>query len=402
MARLTIVGGRVVDVVNGRIGDPVSIVIENARIRAIARVDEPVEGPTLDATGRFVVPGLIDAHVHLAFDGSSDPTGRVRLSENVELLELASRNARAALDAGITTVRDLGAPLATIVALARAIDAGERWGPDVVFAGAAITRIGGHIGLLGGEVADAVAARALVERQIDAGARAIKVVVSGGGLTPGTRPDRAELASSIVRAAVEVGRERDVRVATHAHATTAIRRAVAAGADTIEHGSFVSADGVVRFDRDLALRLRDRGMAVVPTASGALRTANRYRAAGAVNPADRNAIDRLEARRWLTGELRAVGVRIVAGTDAGVIDTPFDSLHDELAVYVDVGLTPAEALRTATSAAAEALGLADRGRIDAGLRADLLLLDDDPLLDLAALRRPAAIVADGRLVTAGR
>jgi imidazolonepropionase-like amidohydrolase len=143
-------------------------------------------------------------------------------------------------------------------------------------------------------------------------------------------------------------------------------------------------------------------MAVVPTASGALRTADRYRAAGAVNPADRHAIDRLEARRWLMGELRAVGVRIVAGTDAGVIGTSFDSLHDELAVYVDVGLTPAEALRAATSAAAEALGLADRGRIDVGLRADLLLLDEDPLRDLAALRRPAAIVADGRLVTAGR
>jgi imidazolonepropionase-like amidohydrolase len=368
----------------------------------MASVDEPVQGPTLDAAGRFVVPGLIDAHVHLAFDSSPDPTGPVRRSEHVELVELSLRNARAALDAGITTVRDLGAPLAAIVAVARAIDADERSGPDVVFAGAAITRIGGHIGLLGGEAADDRAARAIAERQIDAGARAIKVVVSGGGLTPGTRPDRAELTSSIVRAAVAVGRERDVRVAAHAHATAAIRRAVDAGVDTIEHGSFVAADGVVRFDRDLAFRLRDRGMAVVPTASGALRTAERYRAAGAVNPADRNAIDRLEARRWLTGELRAVGVRIVAGTDAGVIGTPFDSLHDELAVYAEVGLTPAEALRTATSAAADALGLADRGRIDVGLRADFLLLDEDPLLDLAALRRPAAIVANGRLVTAGR
>jgi len=201
---------------------------------------------------------------------------------------------------------------------------------------------------------------------------------------------------------VEVGRAHDVPVAAHAHATAAIKRAVAAGVATIEHVSFVDSRGRVAFDPDVATPMRDRGIAAVPTAIGALRTAARYRSAGAFNPADRQAIERLTFRGSLAGALDALGVPIVAGTDAGVTETPFDSLHDELAIAVAAGLSPLAALQSATSTAARYLGLLDRGRVAVGLRADLLVVDRDPLQDLSTLRRPVAIVANGQVVTAAR
>jgi imidazolonepropionase-like amidohydrolase len=385
-------GVRVVDTVHGRVGAPKDIHLDGGRIASIvdaSAADRPL----------YVVPGLIDAHVHLTFDASADPAGAYRSLDDEARVDVARRNAARAVLAGVTTVRDLGGPLAVVAEVAHAIARGAAPGPDVVFAGAAITRVGGHLGLLGGEVGGAAEARALVERQIAAGARAVKVVVSGGGLTPGTRPDRAELPAPVLDAAVEVARHHGVPVAAHCHATAAIRRAVEAGVSTIEHVSFVGPGGRVRFDPELARRMRDRGIAASPTVSGALRSATRYRVAGAHNPDEVDAIGRLEARPRISAELRAIGVTIVAGSDAGVTDTPHDSIHDDLAAYVDLGMSPADALRTATVDAADALGLVDRGVVAVGRRADLIVVDEDPLSDLAALRRPLAVIAAGALVS---
>jgi imidazolonepropionase-like amidohydrolase len=390
MARLTIVGARIVDVVEGALTEPRTIAIEGDRIVGI----DPVHGfepGALDGHGRFVAPGLIDAHVHLVLGGGPDPIAAYRATDPEDLLELARRNARVALEAGITTVRDLGAPLAVVAAASTAV-------PNVVFAGAAVTRPAGHIGLFGGEVADLDEARALVVRQIKAGARAVKLVVSGGGLTPGTRPDLCELPAAVASAAMEVAHDAGVPVAAHCHASDAIRLALDVGVATIEHASFLDPGGIVAFDRDLALRVRNAPAAVVPTAIGALRSATRYRVAGAHNRADRNAVARLEARPTIAGELHALGVPIVAGTDAGVTDTPFDSLHDELAIYVDVGFSPLEAIRTATINAATWLRLPERGIVEVGRRADLVILDDDPLRDINALRTPVSVIAGGRLI----
>jgi imidazolonepropionase-like amidohydrolase len=393
MAPLTIAGARIVDVVAGVTTGPKTILVEGDRIASI--VDASPSAASL-----FVAPGLIDAHVHLVLDGGDDPIGAYRRLSETGRLAQASASARRAIGAGITTVRDLGAPLAVIARTAADVARGGSPGPDIVFAGAAITRVGGHIGLFGGEVRDADEARALVERQVAAGASAVKLVVSGGGLTPGTRPDQTELSEDIVRAATETALALGVPVAAHCHATTAIALAVDAGVTTIEHCSFVSAGGRVAFDGDVARRMRDADVAAVPTLSGALRTAARYRQAGAHNPDERNAITRLESRRELTAELWSLGVPILAGSDAGVTDTPHDSLHDDLASFVELGLTPLEALRSATVEPARRLGLADRGTVEVGKRADLLLLDRDPLVDVAALRTPRSVIKAGRPIRA--
>lgn len=395
MASLRIPGVRIADVVTGRVSEPSTVVVRGDRIASIVEAPAPGEP-------RYLAPGLVDAHVHLVFDAGSDPVRSYRALDHEGRLRVALANAQVAIRAGITTVRDLGAPLACIAEAAATIARGEAPGPDIVHAGASITRVGGHLGMFGGEVRDAREARALVARQVAAGARAVKLVVSGGGLTPGTRPDRAELPAPIVRAAVEAARSLGVPVAAHCHASAAIARAVRAAVTTIEHASFVSAQGVVVFDGELAARMLDADIAAVPTLSGALRTAARYRLVGAHNPADRDAIARLESRRALTAQLLELGVSILAGSDSGVTDTPHDSLHDELAALVDIGLSPPEAIRTATVEAAQRLGLADRGSVEVGKRADLLILDTDPLVHLAALRSPRSVIAAGRLLPSAR
>ena len=136
-----------------------------------------------------------------------------------------------------------------------------------------------------------------------------------------------------------------------------------------------------------------------PTLSGSIRTAAALPdLLGAHNPAEHDAIARLESRPTIVAALRATGVTIVAGSDAGVTETPHDSLHDDLAALVDVGMTPLEALRAATVDAARLLRLPDRGEVAVGRRADLLVVDRDPLLHLAVLREPLMVIAAGRVV----
>ncbi len=224
-------------------------------------------------------------------------------------------------------------------------------------------------------------------------------MVSGGGLTPGTRPEQVELPVAVLRAAVEAARANGLAVTAHCHARAAIEVALEAGVDMIEHASFVEPDGRVSMAGDLVVRLRAAGVAVGPTVVGALRTAARYRSAGRMaDPDDRATIERLEARQRIAGALAEAGVTILAGTDAGVTDTPSDLLVDELEAYRAVGFTAAAALRAATMDAAEGLRLERTGQVRVGWAADLVVLAADPLEDLAALRTPLAVIQAGRVV----
>jgi imidazolonepropionase-like amidohydrolase len=382
---------RVVDATRGRVSEPTDLLVEDGLIAAVG-AGVVGDGVTIIARSGFIAPGLIDMHTHLVWDGGVDPVGTWRAATPDDWRRTAERNARAALRAGITTVRDLGGPR-------ELVGWRPRPGPDVVAAGPPVTRPGGHLWPFGGEAADAAAAAAVVERGAAAGARVVKVVLSGGGLTPGTDPSRTELPAAVARAAVRAARVAGLRVAAHCHATSAIALALEIGVDTVEHGSCVGPDARPAFDEALARRLADAGIAVCATAAGALRTAARYRQAATVPEHDRAAIERLEARAAFVARWAEAGVMLVAGTDAGVIQTPFDVLSEELEASVAAGLSPAAALRSATAAAADALGLPDRGRVAPGLRADLLVLDGDPTRDVGAVRTPRLVVAGGAVVS---
>ncbi len=242
--------------------------------------------------------------------------------------------------------------------------------------------------------------RAAVLRQLHDGNEFIKLIASGGGLTPNTDPAAADLAQPLMSEAVGVAHAQGAAVASHCHATESMERALVAGVDVIEHASFVTRDGH-RFDGAIACRLRSAGIVVDPTVVGALRSAAEIRRAGqSANPAAVSAIARLEGRLTNAARYRELGLKIVAGTDAGVTATGFDSLVDELLAYQSVGFSAAEALRAATCDAAEFLALGERGQVRVGWQADLVLLENDPLLDLETLRRPALVMKAGRVVVA--
>ena len=382
---------------DGSVSAPSSIVMARGRIEAL----EPAASLSgaLDANGMFLCPGLIDGHVHFFFDCGASPRASFTASDDRARLELARRNARVALESGITTMRDCGAPAPLVFELQREIDAGSTPGPHILACGTPIMRVAGHCHFLGGEVGSVRDVRRHVERQLAQGASFVKLIASGGGLTPGTDPAAADLPAEFIGAAVEAAHAHGVQVTAHCHATESITRAVDQRIDMIEHASFVEASGTYRYDDGVAQRIRDAGIAVSPTVIAALRTARRFRASGARhNPLDVSAIERLEGRLTNVGHFRRLGVRILAGTDCGCTDTPFSSLVDELLAYAAAGMSNLAALQSATAAAAGILGLKGVGEVRVGARADLILLDGNPLEDLTALRAPRMVWKSGQVV----
>ena len=345
---------------------------------------------SVDLSGRVVVPGLIDAHVHLELDPALRTPAEQLAVALPERRAAMARRARGMLAAGITTTRDCGGGLHLEHALRSEIDDGSRRGPRILCCGQPITTPGGHCHFWGGEVANDAEIDARVAAQIDAGSDWIKVMATGGVFTPGTRArdtqfDEAGLAR-VVRAAAAGGRS----VAAHCHGTEGIANAVRAGVRTIEHASFAGPDGFgTALDPDLMREMSDREVWVSPTVNAGW---GRRVTDEAGRPTD---FHRRLSRCLRTQ--REHGIRFIASTDAGIPGVAHDDLVAGLkafAVFAD--LRPVEVLQAATSESARALGLeAETGRIAPGLSADFLVLDGDPLEDLSALEDPEWVVSRG-------
>ncbi len=389
---------RIVDVSNGAIEAGRSVLVRRDRIEAIGRFPG-WSGASLDAAGSYLCPGLIDCHVHFFLDAGPDPRGSYISSDDSRRMATARKNARLAIQAGITTMRDCAAPGHLIVRFRRQGDAGDVPGPHIISCGYALMRPQGHCYFLGGEVATVRDLRKRIEWNLSHGAGFVKLMASGGGLTPGTIPHEADLPVKIMKAAVREAHANGVRITAHCHATDSIRRGIEVGLDMIEHASFVESPGRYRYDEELTRQIRDAGIIVSPTVYSALQTARRFRAAGAAhNPGDVAAVERLEGRLINTGHFRRLGMKIIGGTDCGATNTPFDSLVDELDSYTEAGLTRTEALRSVTDMGAYYLGLSQVGQVRPGHRADLTLLEGNPLEDLEVLRQPLKVYKSGRLV----
>lgn len=389
---------RIVDVAGGSIEADRSVLVRGDRIEAVGRFPG-WSGASMDVENRYLCPGLIDCHVHFFLDAGPDPRGSYLRSDDEGRMSTAEKNARLAIEAGITTMRDCAAPGHLMVRFQRQVDAGEVPGPHIISCGYALMRPKGHCHFLGGEVATVRELSKRIEWNLSHGAGFVKLMASGGGLTPGTVPHEADLPLEIMKAAVREAHANGVHITAHCHATDSIQRGIEVGLDMIEHVSYVEAPGRYRYDEDLTRQIRDAGIIVSPTVYSALQTARRFQAAGAAhNPGDVAAVERLEGRLVNTGHFRRLGMKIIGGTDCGATNTPFDSLVDELESYTEAGLTRHEALRTVTDMGATYLGFSGVGRIHPGHRADLTLLDGNPLEDLEVLRRPRQVYKSGILV----
>ena len=401
----SIVNATVIDVDAGVARRGMTIHLSGGRIASVTSSSPPPGirvGRVLDAGGACVCPGLIDGHVHLFLAAGAAPRATFLESDDAARLQTAARNAALALSAGITTVRDCGGPAALLFGFQQAVERGEYPGPRILAAGSPLTRPAGHCHFFGIEVSSPAHVRLAVDSQARRGAALVKLIASGGGLTPGTRPSEADLSLDIMREAVAAARANGLHVSAHCHAAESIVRALDAQVDIIEHASFVCPDGVPRFDAAIAARIRDNGVVVSPTAISGIRIAQAIRRSGAQNGDDRAAVARLESRKRHVGRFCEAGVRIIAGTDCGVANTPFDSLVDELIEYVDAGMPADQALRCATSDSARYLNQPLVGRIANGCFADLLLLAGNPLDNPVHLRRPLLVIKEGAIVCDSR
>jgi imidazolonepropionase-like amidohydrolase len=341
---------------------------------------------TLDFPAATLLPGLVDAHVHLVASGHPDLAAGLPKSE-AERTIAAVVNARRQLESGVTLVRDLGAPGDEAVQVGRAVEAGTIAGPRVVAAGPAVTMTGGHIPYLGRVTDGPDAMRAAVRANLAMGARCIKVVATGGVLTPGVDPREPAYTQPELDALVSEAHRFGLTVAAHAIGEGGVAAALRAGVDSVEHGMFLDAAAI-----ELFLATGARLSATFSAPSGIL--------GGPSVPEWIKERARPAAEAQVRSFRAAVqaGVPAVAGTDAGTPDNPHGGVAREVAFMVDAGLDVLAAVRAATGEAADLLGVADRGVLRQGAAADVLVAGGDVAADVAALGRPVAVFQDGRRV----
>jgi len=393
--------GRVVtDAARPALG-PSTITIVDGRIRSVSPglTPAPPGARLIDLSSRTVLPGLIDAHVHLTgTPGSAFWREAIDTDEYSALV--GARNALVTLRAGFTTVRDLGSPGGAGFALKRAIDEGLVPGPRMLVSGPPLSTIGGH-GDVAGFRPEVIAAldghntctgaeqcAARVRELARAGADVIKFMATGGVLSQGDRGLGQSFTDAEMRAIIETAHGLGLKVAAHAHADEGIAAAVRAGVDSIEHGTFASPATIQL--------MRQRGTTLVPTLMAFTGIRERL-GTGVYTPVVEAKVRMtLEAVGRAARLAHEAGVPVVFGTDAAVY--PHGRNAGEFAQLVHyAGMSPAEAIAAATTGAAHLLGLdGEVGRIAPGLSADLIAVEGDPLTDVTRLEHVEFVMVRGR------
>jgi imidazolonepropionase-like amidohydrolase len=387
ISNVTVFDGRTVKTKQGVhvAGGTIEWVGPHARAPRIARAASEVEG-----TGRTLTPGLIDCHVHLSFDGGADFAGEAQgLTPAIAAIK-AARNSARHLAGGVTTVRDLGGVDSAICDVARAVDEGVVPGPRIIAAGRALTVTGGHghnIGIAR-EVDGPDDVRRAVRQEIKGGARVIKVIATGGVLTPGIDATFTAFTPEELVAAVDEAHKWGRGVAAHAIGAEGSWNAVVAGVDSVEHSSQVNAA--------LANEMKARGTFRSPTLC-AIRGILDHGDEVPEYAVKKAASIEAEAKDSFRRAVRA-GVRHVCGTDAGTPFNPHGNAPHELIYMVQWGMTPLKAMQAATANGAELLRLPLVGTIERGKEADLVLYDGDPLDDMGTLLSPRLVMKAGDVV----
>jgi imidazolonepropionase-like amidohydrolase len=371
------------------------VVIENAHIVAVgpaSQVALPEGVALLDVGNRLVLPGMIDAHVHLLWSGSVSSGQESKVATDSQALLMGARNAQMALKSGLTTVRDCGDRNYLSLALRDCINHGDLAGPRMLCSGPVITSTAGQLWWQSIEC-DRVdelqkAVRTLVKHEVDF----VKLMGTGGNATPGSNPEASQYDAAGFQAVANDAHRMGKKVAVHVHGVEGMRYAVDAGIDTLEHCPF-RAHGRIAYDARLVADMVARDL-IVSLAMPA--TWYRLRAEDMREPRTHPGhlwVDRYETIR----RMHAAGVKLVVSSDQGSTGTQIDELPLLMEFLTNQVHIPAAAvLRGVTGLAAEALGLADRvGTLAPGKLADLVIVDGDPFADMTAMRRIHTVIKEG-------
>ena len=400
---------RLFDGTGGAVAQDPVVVVDGDRIARIGPATQQEEAArpevdvTIDVPEGTILPGFIEMHTHMHCSGSANALEDVLTDTDQMALLRASRSLRELVNAGVTTVRDIGSKNVVAFAVREAVRRGVILGPRMLVAGAPITTTGGHFYFMGNEADTVEEVVAAFRAQVKAGADLVKMMVSGGGFTPGTNMRRSQYRLEHVRAATgEAGRLHRQLVA-HCHATEAIGYAAEAGVNNIVHCSWMTERGM-EVDEEALAKIIDKGIYVDPTiAVGYRRMAPALQAEGPPAPGLQEWLDTRARRMEVFRMMWDRGVRFIVGTDSGMPQTPFGdwALTPELMVR-ELGLSPMQAIQAGTKVAAEALEMdSDIGTLAEGKLADIVIVRGDPLTDVRALYEVDTVVLAGRLVKRG-
>jgi imidazolonepropionase-like amidohydrolase len=398
--RLVVHAGHLLDVRTGKLLADQIVIIDDGKIVSTgpaADANPPADAKRFDLPNATILPGLIDAHTHLTMDPKF---GYERLAISVPRQTLTgAKNARLTLQAGFTTVRNVGAGGYSDVALRDAVNAGDVPGPRMLVSGPALSITGGHCDnnmlpfeyhAVGDAVADGIAAvQHKVRENIKYGSDLIKVCATGGVLSLGDNPQHSQYTLEEMKAIVADAHRLGRKVAAHAHGAEGIRWAAEAGVDSIEHGSYIDDAGIAA--------MKEHGTYLVPTLYLGDWMFENAEQTHMPPPLMAKAKDVIPAARKNIAHAFASGVKVAFGTDAAVY--PHGLNAHEFAVMVKLGLSPMQAIQAATVNAADLLGWSGKvGTLEPGAWADIIAVDGDPLKDVTTLEQVKFVMKGGEVV----
>lgn len=388
--RLIINNCNLINGISDEVKENCYIIIEGDSISKIGQghVEPGSTDTVIDGKGKYVIPGLIDAHVHLVWDGSPDPMPVIEHLENDEVTLRAYKHSLDYLKLGITTVRDVGSPDRTAIHVRNAINSKLLKGPTIISSGTSISITGGHVYSLGREADGVDGVRTAARTILKEGADLIKVMATGGIYTEGEEPGNTQLTYEEIAVAVKEAHNKNKKVAAHADGLEGIMNCIKAGVNTIEHGIYA--------DTNALKLMKEKGMYLVPTMA-VMRRLSTYEKIPAF--AREKALEITDTHMEMLKNAVKLGVNIATGTDCGSAGTPPAYYFEELLMMEEAGMKPIDVIKSSTNIAASCLGIEDRGTLTEGMKADLLLLNENPCTDLHVLKDDKLIVKDGKIVS---
>jgi len=395
--------GRLLDGTDTPAIDDAALLVVDDRIVAVGpngQVPQPEDANVLHLPDATALPGLMDAHVHVALPPTVDPLRSMDAESDGDLVVRGVAASERMVRAGITTAYDCGARGMTAYRIRDAIARELALGPRLLVSGRPVTQTGGHCHFFGGEADGVAGVRDAVRRLLeDEGADGIKIMATGGGLTPGTDSRHASYSIAELAAAVDEAHRLGKRVTSHAHGVPGIDNASRAGIDSIQHCTMLGPDWEWSFDEAVARGMVERGTRAIPTISAGTRyEVETGRPIAELQP---NPGRMTRADWWANARaLFDVGVTMVPGTDVGINYTDFgEDLFIELEAWVGIGLDPGHVIHCATARAASHLGIENEaGTLRPGLQADVLIVDGAPDREISDLRRTRLILKGGKRI----